>query len=60
MKRMKYCPILTREKYDQFGENWNRMNEQGPPPGGGGQYQYRGNGPGDEGFHFEGDPNDIF
>jgi curved DNA-binding protein len=49
-----------RKKYDQFGENWNRMNEQGPPPGGGGQYQHYGNGPGSENFHFEGDPNDIF
>ena len=49
-----------RKKYDQFGENWNRMNEQGPPPGGGGQYQYYSNDPGGEGFHFEGDPNDIF
>lgn len=48
-----------RKKYDQFGENWNRVNEQGPPPGGGSQYQYYNNG-GDGGFHFEGDPNDIF
>ena len=49
-----------RKKYDQFGENWNRVNEQAPPPGGGGQYQYYSNDPGGEGFHFEGDPNDIF
>jgi curved DNA-binding protein len=49
-----------RKKYDQFGENWNRVNEQGPPPGSGGQYQYYGNGPGSENFNFEGDPNDIF
>lgn len=49
-----------RKKYDQFGENWNKVNEQGPPPGGGGQYQYYSNEPGGGGFHFEGDPNDIF
>lgn len=49
-----------RKKYDQFGENWNRVNEQGPPPGGGQYQQYYGGGAGGEGFHFEGDPNDIF
>ena len=49
-----------RKKYDQFGENWNRVNEQGPPPGGGGQYQYYGGDAGGGGFNFEGDPNDIF
>lgn len=49
-----------RKKYDQFGENWNRVNEQGPPPGSGPQYQYYNGGQGGEGFHFEGDPNDIF
>nr|WP_277349385.1 DnaJ C-terminal domain-containing protein [Pseudoflavitalea sp. G-6-1-2] len=49
-----------RKKYDQFGENWNRVNEQGPPPGGGSQYQYYNNGGDGGGFQFEGDPNDIF
>lgn len=48
-----------RKKYDQYGENWNRVNEQGPPPGGR-QYQYYGGDAGGGGFHFEGDPNDIF
>ena len=48
-----------RKKYDLYGENWNRVNEQQPPPGGG-QYQYYQNGGEGGGFHFEGDPNDIF
>lgn len=46
-----------RKKYDQYGENWNRVNEQGPPPGGGRQYQYD---TGGGSFEFEGDPNNIF
>lgn len=46
-----------RKKYDQFGENWNRMGEQ--QANGGGGYRYQG-APGGQSFHFEGDPSDFF
>jgi curved DNA-binding protein len=47
----------NRKKYDQFGENWNRMNEsQGQ---GGGQYNSGGAGNG-QSFQFEGDPSEFF
>lgn len=45
-----------RKKYDQFGENWNKVGEQA---NGGGGYRYQGS-PGGQSFHFEGDPSDLF
>lgn len=44
-----------KKKYDQFGENWNRVGEQQAE---GGQY-YRGS-RGGQSYHFEGDPSDFF
>ena len=46
-----------RKKYDQFGENWNRMSEQ--QANGNGGYHYQGS-PGGQSFNFEGDPSDFF
>jgi curved DNA-binding protein len=45
-----------RKKYDQFGENWNKIGEQANGSGG---YRYQGS-PGGQSFHFEGDPSDFF
>src|SRR6218665_90642 len=46
-----------RKKYDQFGENWNKMGEQ--QGNGTGGYHYQG-APGGQRFHFEGDTSDFF
>lgn len=46
----------NRKKYDQFGENWNRVNESQYANGG---QSYRGSSGGSS-FNFEGDPSAFF
>ncbi len=48
-----------RKKYDLYGENWNRVNEEAQAQGPN-YRQYQGSPDNGGFFGFEGDPNDIF